>query len=872
MEKKLKLDIFIWSLSVKELRKKHQGYTGFGHYKAWIGQYLYTLQSFYSNTNWVEMHEREINRDLGKFNRSDKIEFAGFLTPTCINKDYRIDSIGRRSCENNIIVTDKLTSGYRSGQDIQKPVSSGGITGKCSHGGELDTSRTRTATCGINKDTISPRFSPHWFLHYSAASLAISATEDFFLQKDSTSQLNTESLIFQNILGLKVKTGSSLAFVIDKSTSMREEIKEVTKWTVDKVSSVIGTPMEPANYVLVTFSDPIQYTSAFVTKDGNEMVNKLQSIIVKGGGTDCPELTFSGLRKAVELSMEGSTVICFTDDKSKDDHLKEEVTTSANSKNITLTFVTFKSACSLRKRSIQNYDTPKTTKRGVSSPVFEEVARATGGRVYSVSLKTVGNVLDEEFMANFPSSEVSVDFFQLNSSKAVFFYVDKNLLSFRVAITGKKDADEVYITSPSDERFPFIDGNTKGTSRIMLSENQHILIIPKPLAGRWELVSNHGNGDLVVNITGQSAFDFSFSLMEQTKDGNMYESVGNPVVGQNYTIIVTVFGQNVTDKGATLKLINFKGHKIREFSLDKKADFTNMSNQYFTSLTMVRKKFVFQFITQDDSGNTLKRINWMSITPVNVKLHLIPIYDMVTYGVEKNISFRISNPSNVVLNLESNIQISSGNIVSSATRHHAVNPGSEIEDYFTIRADILSSDIIIYYIQVNPSESREILQSLSGRLQVTIIQHPICHVVFKEGSCQNVTRSNCNKRKWFAITETMFSGTRISSVTLAKTGPHTNMTIGDIKAFNGQLQINISGTCCESYNRLEILDTDGYLAKCHLLFSSEVQLHIENNVKEQESNIVAIVCISLGVLLVFILITIALVKFIEYRRKTFLVN
>ncbi|KAJ8306731.1 hypothetical protein KUTeg_015772 [Tegillarca granosa] len=298
---------------------------------------------------------------------------------------------------------------------------------------------------------------------------------------------------------------------------MREEIKEVTKWTVDKVSSVIGTPMEPANYVLVTYSDPIKYTSAFVTKDGNEMVNKLQSIIVEGGLPDCPELTFSGLREAVELSIEGSTVICFTDGTSKDNELKEEVTTSAISKNITLKFMTFEPLCSKRKRSIQNYDTPRRSKRGVKSSIYEEVARKTGGIVYHVSTKTVGNALNKEFMENFPTSEVSVDFFELDSPKALSFYVDKNLLSFRVAITGKIDADEVYITSPSDERFSINDDKTLGTSRIIVYKNQHILIIPKPLAGRWKLVSNLGNGDIVVNITGQSDSDFSFSLMEQKK-------------------------------------------------------------------------------------------------------------------------------------------------------------------------------------------------------------------------------------------------------------------------------------------------------------------------------------------------------------------
>lgn len=88
----------------------------------------------------------------------------------------------------------------------------------------------------------------------------------FFFHLDLPSQLNTEKFIFQSVLNLKVKKRSSLAFVIDKSTSMKEEIKQVTKWTVDKVSSVIGSPMEPANYVLVTFSDPGMYNYSFLRR------------------------------------------------------------------------------------------------------------------------------------------------------------------------------------------------------------------------------------------------------------------------------------------------------------------------------------------------------------------------------------------------------------------------------------------------------------------------------------------------------------------------------------------------------------------------------------------------------------------------------
>lgn len=51
-----------------------------------------------------------------------------------------------------------------------------GLSGKCSHGGILDRSRYMGAKGGINKDSTSPLFSPHHYLHMEASKLAMEAT------------------------------------------------------------------------------------------------------------------------------------------------------------------------------------------------------------------------------------------------------------------------------------------------------------------------------------------------------------------------------------------------------------------------------------------------------------------------------------------------------------------------------------------------------------------------------------------------------------------------------------------------------------------------------------------------------------------------
>ena len=118
------------------------------HARNLAGEALHTLQDFYSHSNWIELGNTlpilaKPGSDIPKEN------IAAPKEATC--KDCKPGE-----CENNLI-TMKLTSGYRSDQDIKKPEN----MGKCSHGGAGDKSRLKPAIGGINKDSSSTLDSPH---------------------------------------------------------------------------------------------------------------------------------------------------------------------------------------------------------------------------------------------------------------------------------------------------------------------------------------------------------------------------------------------------------------------------------------------------------------------------------------------------------------------------------------------------------------------------------------------------------------------------------------------------------------------------------------------------------------------------------------
>lgn len=129
----------------------------FEHARRLSGQYLHTLQDFYSHSNWLELGNR-----LRKFdpltNPANSILSEFIAKPneeTCISCPLATEL--NDNCDNNLIIQ-KITSGYYGGQDISKPMN----VSKCSHGGKLDSSRYQGARGGINKESTSRIWSPHY--------------------------------------------------------------------------------------------------------------------------------------------------------------------------------------------------------------------------------------------------------------------------------------------------------------------------------------------------------------------------------------------------------------------------------------------------------------------------------------------------------------------------------------------------------------------------------------------------------------------------------------------------------------------------------------------------------------------------------------
>ncbi|XP_062566521.1 von Willebrand factor A domain-containing protein 7-like [Saccostrea cucullata] len=319
-----------------------------------IGHCLYTIQQFYSNTNWVELKGDAILKEFGIKEVLPEVVNA-FSEDTCYNCPTDLESIQNGMCINNTITT-KLTSGYRAGQDVSKPLKSEGQTGKCSHGSQDDTTRLKTATGGIYKGRSAAAHAPHFHLHEQAFEAAKQASVYFLSDGDDGlfnmlgNHLSTEIFQIKSNTGNKEIKDYSIAFIVDVTGSMADNIDGVKRGTTSFVNAIKTSENVPEKYILVTFSDPVDLETSRVTADADEMIDWLSKLSVSGGA-DCPEYSLSGLLTGATLSNKNSPVYIYTDAPPKDPEKEAEVINILLEKNITAKF-RLRNECGRRRRAI----------------------------------------------------------------------------------------------------------------------------------------------------------------------------------------------------------------------------------------------------------------------------------------------------------------------------------------------------------------------------------------------------------------------------------------------------------------------------------------------------------------------------------------
>uniref|UniRef100_A0A8L0DQJ9 von Willebrand factor A domain containing 11 n=1 Tax=Oncorhynchus mykiss TaxID=8022 RepID=A0A8L0DQJ9_ONCMY len=333
-----------------------------------LGRVLHTLQDFYSHSNWVDLGYTEpyanlIRPDLPLEN------LAEVSTPTC--SDCANGGFCSNSILPNILNEKKLTSGYMGILSSVKPI------GKCSHGGAADLTSSEVPRGGISKDE---RRSDNVALHTAAVTVATTATLQL-LDDIRGAAGDNDYLRFMGIARSAV-----VAFVIDTTGSMKDDILEAKRVVNEIIDSKKGTQDEPSQYILVPFNDP-KFGPLIRTTNPDVMKTEIAKLKADGGG-DLPEMCLSGLQLALTGAPASSHIYVFTDAVAKDIALRDTILALIRStKSAVSFFMTGDGAGARRRRS-------GVESRAATFETYKDLALASGGQAIGVTKENLPQATD----------------------------------------------------------------------------------------------------------------------------------------------------------------------------------------------------------------------------------------------------------------------------------------------------------------------------------------------------------------------------------------------------------------------------------------------------------------------------------------------
>jgi hypothetical protein len=562
-----------------------------------LGGALHTIQDFYSHSNWVELGNGGPHPGLG---RPAAIGRLPATTATCQACTGGLPPILCPNCSNNLI-TGALTSGYYSGEDRVKPNAD-----KCSHGGVFDGSASGLFGEGINKDSFDCTFSPHNFLHSSAAGVAKEATKQFIR--------DIKALVTERQLKLLLGVGPTLAISIDTTGSMGGIIDSVKGQAIQIVNARLGTDEEPSKYVLAPFNDP-GVGPTTVTADVDVFKTAINSLFASGGG-DCPELSMSGMLQALSASDDGGDLFMFTDASSLDGHLAGNVASLAASKDIKVYPMSFGSCSPV-------------------DPAYRMIADRTGGQLFQLFVSEAGEIAR---LADFVVRANVVNLLSIadeltGSAREYSVPVDSGMTRVTFSVSG---STSVAITRPGGVP---VAGTDPDVSTVALSTGR-IVSITTPATGAWGITLN-GLGPFSLNVTGEGDLDLtSFRFVEERgRPGHsgMFPIAGLPVASVPTVTHAVMAGTFAT---ANFELRHKTGAVLQTLMLDPVS--TDLPNEFFGPVTPPGGTFLVYVTGIDENGVPYQRVMPSSVLPQTIQL-LAPNPVELRPAMLTSYAFQVSN-------------------------------------------------------------------------------------------------------------------------------------------------------------------------------------------------------------------------------------
>ncbi|XP_068223894.1 LOW QUALITY PROTEIN: uncharacterized protein [Palaemon carinicauda] len=801
-----------------------------------LGTSLNTLQDFYSQTTWIELGNSEILEELG-FPGQDIPEVAAPGDPTCTDCT---DSQGE--CKDNVISGSKLSSGYyeynvpgTASLVVPKPYRAG----KCSHGGSKDDSASKKAIGGINKETTSPCFSPHHYLHKQAVDMAIAATEYYL----SVLREAIGDDCFRHLFDLY--PGSALSIMIDTTGSMTQEIK-----AVKAESKLIVERTNPAFYVLTPYKDP-DLGPVTATSEADVFLADLNKLDAYGGCCCTEENFWAALELALANTPDYSSVFCFTDAGGNDKQLMEGSIALATAKHCQVTIIySFDQTAVLQDPSKdisfdQTGALPDPSK-DISCPEdkyilsgveeYKRLAAETGGIFIEIDkfdideiIGILEDVVEESTVAIRVREEVA-------GTQKVDFPVDDSVNYFQVVIAGQVTASTLtdgglavsVILLRSEKRklvFDLMDKASleehEGVQVVSHSDSLKSIKFANLTIGTWELEVNGESGEFSASVSALS----SLGLLAEFCEVNLlpprpgYKLIrGRPLIGEIYYVEVTLVGyvDSAVETVTSMELVDKQGVMLSHVKYPDEVD----DHFFIRTEPLPPKPFFIQIDGFLESGTPFSRLFPTMVVPVRCSVELLlenstlaakagetatayfratnfgPAADFDFYARDEKMYITQWNPR------KSTLEASGGYVDISVTFKVPPNalPGtvSTVTVTASSQVDVENVNSAITYFNVLPEEKDYEL--------------PIC-ITDDEPDCTGFdTEETCANKNWTVaatLQDTKSGLARISST------PPEILTIEEFEeGTNDPVSATLHNTCCVSEAVILGVDGQGNVGRC----------------------------------------------------------
>ncbi|KRX80459.1 Hemicentin-1 [Trichinella sp. T6] len=328
---------------------------------------------------------------------------------------------------------------------------------------------------------------------------------------------------------------SSLTFVIDTTGSMYDDLQQVREG-YERIFETVAEQKDRLiyNYVLVPFHDP-EVKSPIVTQDGNYLRKQLDAIDVQGGG-DCPEMTLTGIKLALQSSLPASFIYVFTDARAKDYHLLDELVALVQEKQSQIVFV-------------MTGDCGDRTHPGYVA--FEKLASISSGQIFHLDKADVNKIIEYVRMSlQTRAVRIVAEDKEESGNFEIQFPADSHLFEMVVSVSGERP--QIKLIDPEGQV-------VKGRNVVQLS-NVIVEAVTKPKPGIWTLKGS-SFGRRSVRVTGKSNLDFKhgFSPFPDSYHSKLHNQ---PISGQSTHLIVNVTGLPRPGVTTDAEFINLRGEAI----------------------------------------------------------------------------------------------------------------------------------------------------------------------------------------------------------------------------------------------------------------------------------------------------------------------